>query len=125
MGSLRFLNISELSNLIKKKEISPTEILKNTIEDIDKLESKINSFAFKDIEGAKKLALESEKRMLSNSLLSEIDGIPTSIKDLIAQKHLPLRFGSLMGLISFLLIKLIRFYKNKKTVQFKIKEKTF
>ena len=83
MGSLRFLNISELSNLIKKKEISPTEILKNTIEDIDKLESKINSFAFKDIEGAKKLALESEKRMLSNSLLSEIDGIPTSIKDLI------------------------------------------
>ena len=32
--------------------------------------------------------------MLSNSLLSEIDGIPTSIKDLIAQKHLPLRFGS-------------------------------
>ena len=49
MGSLRFLNISELSNLIKKKEISPTEILKNTIEDIDKLESKINSFAFKDL----------------------------------------------------------------------------
>lgn len=94
MGSLSFLNISELSNLIKKKEISPTEILKNTIEDIDKLESKINSFAFKDIEGAKKLALESEKRMLSNSLLSEIDGIPTSIKDLIAQKNLPLRFGS-------------------------------
>ena len=125
MGSLRFLNISELSNLIKKKEISPTEILKNTIEDIDKLESKINSFAFKDIEGAKKLALESEKRMLSNSLLSEIDGIPTSIKDLIAQKHLPLRFGSLVGLISFLFIKLIRFYKNKKNVQFKIKEKTF
>ena len=58
------------------------------------LKSKINSFAFKDIEGAKKLALESEKRMLSNSLLSEIDGIQTSIKDLIAQKNLPLRFGS-------------------------------
>ena len=94
MGSLSFLNIGELSSLIKKKEISPTEILKNTIEDIDKLESKINSFAFKDLEGAKKLALESEKRMLSNSLLSEIDGIPTSIKDLIAQKNLPLRFGS-------------------------------
>ena len=39
-------------------------ILKNTIEDIDKLESKINSFAFKDIEGAKKLY----------SILSEIGG---------------------------------------------------
>ena len=32
--------------------------------------------------------------MMSNSLLSELDGIPTSIKDLIAQKNLPQRFGS-------------------------------
>ena len=80
MGSLSFLSIGQLSDLIKKKEVSPIEILKNTIEDIDRLESKINSFAFKDLDGAKKLALESEKRMLSNSLLSEIDGIPTSIK---------------------------------------------
>ena len=46
--------------------------------------------------------------------------------DMIENYHfLPLRFGSLIGLISFLLIKLIRFYKNKKNVQFKIKEKTF
>ena len=46
--------------------------------------------------------------------------------DMIENYHfLPLRFGSFIGLISFLLIKLIRFYKNKKNVQFKIKEKTF
>ena len=70
------------------------EILKETISNIDKIEPKINSFAKLDLDGAKKLASESEKRMLSNSLLSEVDGIPTSIKDLIAQKNLPLRFGS-------------------------------
>ena len=46
--------------------------------------------------------------------------------DMIENYHfLPLRFGSLIGLISFLFIKLVRFYKNKKNVQFKIKEKTF
>ena len=94
MGSLRFLTIKQISGLIKKKEISPTEVLKSTIEEIDKLEPKLNSFAKLDIVGAKKLATESEKRMLSDSLLSELDGIPTSIKDLIAQKDLPLRFGS-------------------------------
>ena len=94
MGSLRFLNIEQISNLIKKKEISPVEILKETISNIDEIEPKINSFAKLDIDGAKKLASESEKRMLSNSLLSKVDGIPTSIKDLIAQKNLPLRFGS-------------------------------
>jgi aspartyl-tRNA(Asn)/glutamyl-tRNA(Gln) amidotransferase subunit A len=94
MGSLRFLTIKQISNLIKNKEISPVEILKETISNIDKIEPKINSFAKLDLDGAKKLASESEKRMLSNSLLSEVDGIPTSIKDLIAQKNLPLRFGS-------------------------------
>ena len=94
MGSLRFLNIKQLSNLIKKKEVSPVDILKETIENIDKLEPKLNSFAHLDIEGAKKLAAESEKRMLSNSLISDLDGIPTSIKDLVAQKNMPLRFGS-------------------------------
>ena len=94
MGSLRFLNIKQLSNLIKKKEISPVEILKETIENLNKLEPKLNSFAHLDTEGAKKLAAESEKRMLSNSLISDLDGIPTSIKDLVAQKNMPLRFGS-------------------------------
>ena len=94
MGSLRFLNINQLSNLIKKKEISPVDILKDTLENIDKLEPKLNSFAHLDVEGAKKLASESEKRMLSNSLISDLDGIPTSIKDLVAQKNIPLRFGS-------------------------------
>ena len=94
MRSLRFLNIKQLSSLIKKKEISPVEILKETLENLNKLETKLNSFAHLDVEGAKKLAAESEKRMLSNKLISDLDGIPTSIKDLVAQKDMPLRFGS-------------------------------
>ena len=99
MRSLRFLNIKQLSSLIKKKEISPVEILKETLENLNKLETKLNSFAHLDVEGAKKLAAESEKRMLSNKLISDLDGIPTSIKDLVAQKDMPLRFGSKTTLI--------------------------
>ena len=94
MGSLRFLSVKQISGLIKKKEISPVEILKEAIDNLKKIEPKINSFAHLDVEGAKKLAKEAEKRMLSNSLLSTVDGIPTSVKDLVAQKGLPLRFGS-------------------------------
>ena len=86
MKPLDFISVSELSKLIKNKEVSPTELLDNTLKKIEKLDPILNSFAFLDIEGAKSLAKESEKRMMSNSLLSELDGIPTSIKDLIAQK---------------------------------------
>ena len=94
MKPLDFISVSELSMLIKNKEVSPTELLDSTLKKIEKLDPILNSFAFLDIEGAKILAKESEKRMMSNSLLSELDGIPTSIKDLIAQKNLPQRFGS-------------------------------
>jgi len=94
MKPLDFISVSELSKLIKNKEVSPTELLDSTLKKIEKLDPILNSFAFLDIEGAKSLAKESEKRMMSNSLLSELDGIPTSIKDLIAQKNLPQRFGS-------------------------------
>ena len=94
MKPLNFISVSELSKLIKNKEVSPTELLDSTLKKIEKLDPILNSFAFLDIEGAKILAKESEKRMMSNSLLSELDGIPTSIKDLIAQKNLPQRFGS-------------------------------
>ena len=94
MKPLDFISVSELSKLIKNKEVSPTELLDSTLKKIEKLDPILNSFAFLDIEGAKILAKESEKRMMRNSLLSELDGIPTSIKDLIAQKNLPQRFGS-------------------------------
>ena len=94
MTPLDFISVSELSKLIRNKEVSPTELLDSTLKKIEKLDPILNSFAFLDIEGAKILAKESEKRMMRNSLLSELDGIPTSIKDLIAQKNLPQRFGS-------------------------------
>ena len=103
MGSLRFLNIKQLSSLIKKKEISPVEILKETLENLNKLETKLNSFAHLDVEGAKKLASESEKRMLSNKLISDLDGIPTSIKDLVAQRTCLLDLAQ-----KLLLIKIVR-----------------
>ena len=62
MKSLNFLNISELSNLIKSKEISPVELLKQTQNNLEKVEKKLNTFAYLDIKGAQKLAKKSEER---------------------------------------------------------------
>jgi Asp-tRNA(Asn)/Glu-tRNA(Gln) amidotransferase A subunit family amidase len=47
--SLNFLSISELSNLIKSKEISPVELLKQTLDNLEKVEKKLNTFAYLDI----------------------------------------------------------------------------
>lgn len=89
-----FAMIKELSALLDRKEVTPTEILEATLERIQRLEPVLNTFAFLDIEGARKLAKEADARQLAGARLSPLDGIPTSIKDLIAQAGLPLRFGS-------------------------------
>jgi hypothetical protein len=67
MKPLDFISVSELSKLIKNKEVSPTELLDSTLKKIEKLDPILNSFAFLDIEGAKILAKNSEKRMLNNN----------------------------------------------------------
>lgn len=93
-SSLDFKSVKELSSLIKSKELSPVELLDYHISRIDALEGKLNTFASIDIDEAKLLAKASEARAAKGELLSDIDGIPTSIKDLIAQKGHPQRFGS-------------------------------
>ena len=46
--------------------------------------------------------------------------------DMIENYHFyPLRFGSLIGLISFCIVKILRIFKTKKTFSYEIKEKTF
>lgn len=94
-NSLDFKSVKDLSLLIKSKELSPVELLDFHLNKIEKLEGHLNTFASLNIDAAKEMSKESEKRALKGQLLSEIDGIPTSIKDLIAQKDHPQRFGSL------------------------------
>ena len=46
--------------------------------------------------------------------------------DMIENFHFyPLRFGSLIGLISFCIVKIIRIFNPKKKFSFEIREKTF
>ncbi|MEP3630225.1 MAG: amidase family protein [Hyphomicrobiales bacterium] len=94
MTDIKSLGIDALSDLLEAKAISPSEILDDVIDRLDVLEPELNMFAALDIEGARVCAKAADERQMSGGRLSKLDGIPTSIKDLIAQKDLPLRFGS-------------------------------
>ena len=89
-----FSTVSELSVALNKKVLSPVELLNDVLRRLDALEPVLNMFAALDVDGARADALAAEKRQMRGALRSPIDGIPTSIKDLIAQKGLPQRFGS-------------------------------
>ncbi|MEW5420775.1 amidase [Amorphus sp. 3PC139-8] len=89
-----FKTIRELSSGLSVKEFSPVELLDDVIRRIEELEPKLNMFAHLDFDGARKQAEASQARLMRGEKLGELDGIPTSVKDLIAVAGMPQRFGS-------------------------------
>lgn len=94
MSQFAFLTLPELASGLQSKAFSATELLEDVLDRIDTAEPILNMFAALDIEGARQGSIAAEGRQMKGERLSPLDGIPTSIKDLIAQKDLPQRFGS-------------------------------
>lgn len=68
--------------MIKKKEISCSEVMKSTLDRIEEYDGELGSYiSVFDRDNLMKKADESDKRYKSGVILSEIDGIPISVKD--------------------------------------------
>ena len=80
------LSAYKLSELIKKKEISPKEVLNSVLKRIKEKEPEINAYITITEDLARLQAEEAEKRQRKGELLSDIDGIPIAIKDNICTK---------------------------------------
>ena len=92
--SFAFQTVAELSQGLDARVFTPEDLLEDMIKRLDVWEPVLNSFACLDLKGARRDAEAATARQKAGARLSSLDGIPTSIKDLIAQKGLPQRFGS-------------------------------
>jgi len=89
-----FKTIGELSHGFAHKQFSPVDVLDDVIARSEKLEPQLRMFCHLDFDRARAEARAAETRMMRGERLSALDGIPTAIKDLIAVKGMPQRFGS-------------------------------
>lgn len=94
MSDFNFKSVSELSRGLSRKEFSAVELLDDVIARYEQLEPRLNMFSHFDGEGARVSAEATDRRIKRGEKLGELDGIPTSIKDLIAVKDMPQQFGS-------------------------------
>jgi len=78
----------------KGRKISPLDITKLCLEQIEKYNKELNAFSFLDKKTTLKQAKESEKRWKDGKQLSNLDGIPVTIKDWFHCKGWPTRYGS-------------------------------
>jgi aspartyl-tRNA(Asn)/glutamyl-tRNA(Gln) amidotransferase subunit A len=86
-------SIKELAEILKKKEVSSVDLVKETYSQIEKFDSKLHSFiTVKDKNIALKEAEEKDKNRKSNS--SMVFGLPFAVKDAYVTKDLRTTAGS-------------------------------
>ena len=76
------LSIKEASDLMKKKELSPVELVNSCIDRIQALDEKLIAWALLDKEGALRMARRCEMEFKEGRRRGALHGIPVGIKDI-------------------------------------------
>ncbi|HJO60557.1 MAG: amidase [SAR202 cluster bacterium] len=94
MDNLYELSISEASSLLKKKELSPVDLVASHLLRINETDNRLNSFITVLSDKSQKDALQAEKEILSGQWKGNLHGIPIGLKDLYYTKGIPTTVGS-------------------------------
>ncbi len=79
-------SLKELSELVKKKEVKPSEIVESFLERTKEFEPKINSYVTDLSEQALEKAKEADEKIASMDEIPTLFGLPIAIKDNISTK---------------------------------------
>ena len=85
---------TELLALYQRGEASPVEATRAVLERIDTVDPRLNSFCLVAHDAAMESAAASEARWRRGEPMGPLDGVPTSLKDLILTRGWPTRRGS-------------------------------
>ena len=94
--SLLTLPVREIGRLYARKKLSPVDVTKACLKQTAKLNPLLNAFCHLDDASALRQARAAETRWFKKNAKSQIDGIPTTIKDWFHVKGWPTRQGSLL-----------------------------
>jgi len=88
------LSATEMLELFRRKELSPVEATQAALGAIERHDRTLNAFCLVDQEGALAAARESEARWQKGEPKGRLDGVPTTVKDVVVAKGWPTRRGS-------------------------------
>lgn len=81
MTDLTFLTATELAPKIKNKEISPVDLVKQTLNRIERVDSSLNTYITVLNDLALKQAEDAEQEIMNGNYKGPLHGIPVGIKD--------------------------------------------
>ena len=91
---LCFTPAAELAAMIRRRTLSPVEIMDAVLTRIEALNSRLNAYLTIDAEGAREQAKAAEAAVMRGETLKPLHGLPVSIKDLEPSAGLRCTYGS-------------------------------
>ncbi len=89
-----YMSATELVAAYRAKTLSPVEVTKAVLGRLERLEPKLNAFTHVDPESALAAARESEARWAKGAPKGLVDGVPTTVKDLLLTRGWPTMRGT-------------------------------
>ena len=89
-----YLSAIDLVAAFAARTLSPVEVTKAVLHRMDGLNARFNAFCLIDHDGALRAAEASEKRWMAGVPAGPIDGVPTSVKDVVLAAGWPTLRGS-------------------------------
>jgi Asp-tRNA(Asn)/Glu-tRNA(Gln) amidotransferase A subunit family amidase len=94
MHELNFLSVVSLAEQIRRKQLSPVELVESHLTRIQELNPRLNAFVQIDAEGARRQARAAEGAVRIGEKLGPLHGVPISIKSAIEVAGLRCESGS-------------------------------
>src|SRR5438270_3906588 len=94
MADLLYRPATELVSRIRKREVSPVEVLNAVLERAEQLQPRLYAFMTLDADGARETAKRAEAQVLRGEELGPLHGLPVSVKDLEQTAGLRTTYGS-------------------------------
>ena len=96
---LAYATATELAGRIRRRELSPVEVVDAFIDRIEARNQRLNAFVYLGFDEARQRAREAEQALGSGAELGSLHGVPTAIKDLFDfQPGWPATFGGVRAL---------------------------
>jgi amidase len=94
MSEITLLSAVSMAEQIRRKKLSPVELVEAHLARIEKLDPKLNAFVQVDAEGARRQARVAEDAVLRQEKLGLLHGVPVSIKSSVEVKGMRCEAGS-------------------------------
>jgi aspartyl-tRNA(Asn)/glutamyl-tRNA(Gln) amidotransferase subunit A len=88
------LTATEALTAFRERRLTPVDLVESVIARIDQTDPVLNAYCFRDDRAARERAARSAKRWSRGEPRGALDGLPVSVKDLVAVRGMPTRHGS-------------------------------